>query len=517
MNKFGNFLVGLAAVSGLYSCSDGSVDIYMPARLNESDMWSIVNARNGEVVAQDAFSRAPSAIGQGNIFYVETSDGLFEYYKVSDVNNPISSERFSQAGDFNTDVAFAVKPDETISLINSSIVVVKQLPASVKSVYGFSGELARFKNEKGLYGYLNKKGEVAIEAKYAEATNFSGDYAFVFELGENSKILLIDKQGKTVTQFAPDRYDWIYFPFFNGYFAASTNGKVTLYNDRNEKVLSNNMMEYDGTGDGLYLVHEGKFIFSNDDMYGLMDMDGKVLVRPKYKSLRYFGNDRYVALRNDVYGVVDGAGEEIIPFEYEFIRGLGKNRYLVSEANFNCYIVDEDLKEILPMEVSDYVLSPGGRIDSEYVDVSAMVDKLASKITPAAAFGVDKSKTADQVAAMLGFTDPLQYRWNNEFRQEFKESDIDAVVVYSFAGTVASYDYDFSLGDYVDRFTSAPIEDVTVFLTKSSLEYRAVQRQLAPIFVKNGFRRVDDDYVAANGMTVSMDLQNGSLAIRCRF
>lgn len=55
MNKFGNFLVGLAAVSGLYSCSDGSVDIYMPARLNESDMWSIVNARNGEVVAQDAF------------------------------------------------------------------------------------------------------------------------------------------------------------------------------------------------------------------------------------------------------------------------------------------------------------------------------------------------------------------------------------------------------------------------------------------------------------------------------
>lgn len=132
---------------------------------------------------------------------------------MSDVNNPISSERFSQAGDFNTDVAFAVKPDETISLINSSIVVVKQLPASVKSVYGFSGELARFKNEKGLYGYLNKKGEVAIEAKYAEATNFSGDYAFVFELGENSKILLIDKQGKTVTQFAPDRYDWIYFPF----------------------------------------------------------------------------------------------------------------------------------------------------------------------------------------------------------------------------------------------------------------------------------------------------------------
>ena len=277
------------------------------------------------------------------------------------------------------------------------------------------------------------------------------------------------------------------------------------------------MMEYDGTGDGLYLVHEGKFIFSNDDMYGLMDMDGKVLVRPKYKSLRYSGNDRYVALRNDVYGVVNGAGEEIIPFEYEFIRGLGKNRYLVSEANFNCYIVDEDLKEILPMEVSDYVLSPGGRIDSEYVDVSAMVDKLASKITPAAAFGVDKSKTADQVAAMLGFTDSSKYRRNNEFRQEFKESDIDAVVVYTFAGTVASYDYDFSLGDYVDRFTSAPIEDVTVFLTKSSLEYRAVQRQLAPIFVKNGFRRVDDDYVAANGMTVSMDLQNGSLAIRCRF
>ena len=98
----------------------------MPACFNESEKWRIDNDRNGEEVAQDAFTRAPSAIGQGNIFYVETSDGLFEYYKVSDVNNPISTERFSQAGDFNTDVAFAVKPDETISLINSSIVVVKQ-------------------------------------------------------------------------------------------------------------------------------------------------------------------------------------------------------------------------------------------------------------------------------------------------------------------------------------------------------------------------------------------------------
>ena len=81
MNKFGNFLVGLAAVSGLYSCSDGSVDIYMPARLNESDMWSIVNARNGEVVAQDAFSRAPSAIGQGNIFYVGTYSDKYGYFR----------------------------------------------------------------------------------------------------------------------------------------------------------------------------------------------------------------------------------------------------------------------------------------------------------------------------------------------------------------------------------------------------------------------------------------------------
>lgn len=517
MNRFSKFLLGLAAVAGLYSCSDGSANVYMPVRLNESEMWSIINVKNGEVVALDAFSKAPSFVGHDDIFYVETSDGLYEYYSVSDINNPISSERFSQVNGFYADVTTAVKPGETVSLINTSLETVKQLPASVESVYDFGSGMAAFEDKEGKFGFLNQKGEVAIEAKYVKVSGFVGDYAFVAESGTSDNFYIIDKTGKAVTKMAADRYDWVYLPISEGYFGASVKGKVSLYNVKNEKVLSNNMMEHNSLNPDLYIVRGGKFIFFNDGMYGLMDIEGKVLIRPKYKMLQYCGKDRYVAERNNQYGVVNGSDEVIIPFEYEAIYALGANRYLVSEVNNNFYLVDESLKELLPMEISDFQLETTGRVDSEYADVAEMVDKLAAEITPASVFGADRSTTAAQIASMLGLTNPADYRWSHDIDREFVASGITARVVYSFGNATVGSDYDFSQSTYVDRFSTAPVENVTVYVTESPMESVAIQRQLASRLKTSGFRMDGENYVSDNGLTVSLENRDGFFAVCCQF
>lgn len=93
----------------LSSCSsDPGQTRYVAAKLVDSDMWSIVDVKTGEIVHKDEFKSQPSVIVNGK-FVVKNESGLYEYYSVDDVTKPINSEAFLYASSFNeNDIALAV-------------------------------------------------------------------------------------------------------------------------------------------------------------------------------------------------------------------------------------------------------------------------------------------------------------------------------------------------------------------------------------------------------------------------
>ena len=77
--------IALAAVAALLmiACSNDSTTYqyktqYLPVQLEGSEKWSILDVNSGEVIAQDAFDRAPSPVVDG-MFYVMNNEGSYDY------------------------------------------------------------------------------------------------------------------------------------------------------------------------------------------------------------------------------------------------------------------------------------------------------------------------------------------------------------------------------------------------------------------------------------------------------
>ncbi|WP_321276696.1 WG repeat-containing protein [Thiomicrorhabdus indica] len=83
----------------------------------------------------------------------------------------------------------------------------------------FSDGLAHIrtvKNDKFVYGFIDKSGKVVIEPRFRKIAPFSEGLAFA---KENGKILMIDKKGKTVITFEFETGDFETFPVFSDGYA----------------------------------------------------------------------------------------------------------------------------------------------------------------------------------------------------------------------------------------------------------------------------------------------------------
>lgn len=161
-------------------------------------------------------------------------------------------------------------------------------------------------NEEGLYGYVDKFGEVKIDFMYTYATPFYNQRAVVKRADSN--FYLIDNKNKKLS---------------NEY-------KSLIYN-RNYKVLigsNGNKSAILLTLEGVEIVPEGKYdqigsfydgysSVSKNGLFGLINTKGEEIIKPKYKYLDlYIMNDLLLAYDGEHYGYINEKDEVIIPFKY---------------------------------------------------------------------------------------------------------------------------------------------------------------------------------------------------------
>ncbi len=100
-------------------------------------------------------------------------------------------------------------------------------------------------------------------------------------------------------------------------------------------------------------------VFSENNLFGLKDKDGNVVVEPQYLKLIRVGNSSWIIQKKNTFGLIDSSGNIIIKPKYRHVeRVLGK---FVKFGNDNDYaIYDETGKALLKPEYTSIDLLFGG-------------------------------------------------------------------------------------------------------------------------------------------------------------
>ena len=347
---------------------------YMPVQLVGSEKWSILDVNSGEVVAKDAFDRAPSPI-VADMFYVMNDDGSYDYYNVSAPTQPVAGH-FGSVTSFSDDgVAVASKVGGPLCVIDRNGNIVKQLPNEVSQCSMFSRGMAAIQNDNGLWGYINASGDTVISPIYNSANMFLyDDYAMVIdEHQSNDSIVMfsvIDKTGKVMFTKSSSEYQPVQPYFINGVLPTVKGDSLVCLNESgkevdnpikdDEKVSKGGYDDYSRTPSGDYVVIKGKKV-------GLIDKDGKELIAIKHDNLIDINGERLIAVDGDTYHIVDRNGNAVGTAKFKDAHVAEDNPFATRG------FIDTDLAAAAMMMMFDETSACGADAETSLMDMNRMV------------------------------------------------------------------------------------------------------------------------------------------------
>ncbi|WP_317856327.1 WG repeat-containing protein [Chakrabartyella piscis] len=84
------------------------------------------------------------------------------------------------------------------------------------------------------------------------------------------------------------------------------------------------------------IVYNGETITSSSPIYGLMNIDGKIVIKPQYSDIQNVGEDRFSVLTDEngtyTYGLVNGSGKTLVQPIYSFLGQGSDGLYPVRKS-----------------------------------------------------------------------------------------------------------------------------------------------------------------------------------------
>ena len=202
---------------------------------------------------------------------IKSPEGLFGYLNTSLALQiaPV----YTNADSFFEGLAAVQNADDQWGFINKKGDTVIPFEYFAKPMR-FSCGLARVTNNKGYHGYINKSNELVIPAAYRYATPFYKGHALARK-EFNGPILLIDTKGKIIEQYDSrltylDKYDFgVPLHYHKGLFPQTL----------------------------IQLMDKGKALFRKEGYYGILGINGAVLLDFDYNVLKDFHDGLMLARR----------------------------------------------------------------------------------------------------------------------------------------------------------------------------------------------------------------------------
>lgn len=273
--------------------------------------------------------------------------------------------KYKDGGDFNEGLAWVADPTKGMLLINTKGKVLKEMPDVYKASV-FRGGMAVAKTFRGAIRLIKRDGSfIAFPKEVIDLEYCCGGKAAVTVEGKGNKIYEYDNDGNPTAISALDGFD-----------IQSCNTNLSLF------VVKDG--ENYGVVDikGKYLINpqyksagiDGNWIAFNNgkDKWGWLDEEGKEIIAPKYKGLVGFGDSRdysIVAFSEKSWSIVNRKGETVVKKRYDKIEWLTGSLYKIKkDGKWGIVDVEKDEEVCKPqfeeIEKSGAVLlaSTGGKL-----------------------------------------------------------------------------------------------------------------------------------------------------------
>lgn len=169
-----------------------------------------------------------------------------------------------------------------------------------------------------LFGMMNVKGEIEIDAQYEVLSFFSEGLALATKQG---KVGYIDKRNKVVIPFVFDAGT----DFENGRAQVEQNGKVGIIDRLGNFVFE---VKYQDLGP----FSEGLLYASEDGLYGYYDRTGAEIIPPLFEEAFSFTNGLAKVVKNGSQAFINPRGELVVPPLYESVRFFNDSMLLFEQA-----------------------------------------------------------------------------------------------------------------------------------------------------------------------------------------
>lgn len=315
------------------SKSSNSLD-YIAVKTSKDAKWGFIGP-DGKMLYEEEFEKTPSPVING-FFTVEENDGISVYK--ADAKKPElvpGCEDLVDAGYMIDGVIPVTHKNERIKLVDASgKEKLTFMPVDGKEIIGVNrtiidGTLC-FMTADNKCGLINTDGKVLVPAKYdlltyaGEGMVFVGTLTTPDSLGMTKvEYSLLNKDGKEITKFK-DRMN-LHSQFIDGKaLVMKSDENIPGYIDK-KGIFSKLPAKVHGFGE-FFNGKEFAFI-TEDNKTGLMNLEGEILIRPKYESLGLYSEYKFYVKDGDKkWSILSKTGEKEKTFDdFEYFISMYSN------------------------------------------------------------------------------------------------------------------------------------------------------------------------------------------------
>ena len=386
------------AVLALASCNQQPVTNdniqYLPFQETEKSGWGLIGT-DGQVLAGDDYKQMTTVVIHDR-FFAKNKQGKWELYGVETHAKQIGTDEYTQAGAFIANVAPVVEEGKSIEFIDRDGKLAFTLDRvngkEVSTCTNFSDGVAVFRAGK-YCGAINTKGEVIVDPRYIEilpaneGKMLALDKKYESNLKEgdidNIKYTIIGTDGKELGMLSTRRFKIASRSFVNGALVVtdeSGNGTVRtgLIDEKGDWIVkpSDNIKS-------IKSIKNRTFIYNDGDAWGIMDFEGKEVIKPRYANLIYANENGLLFAKPDKekanYQLMDMQENKVGRDEYSNVLPfIGGNAIVQESANNWILINDKGEDQRLKQDIYSISASSFGDeiLVSEHVDYESVIGAL---------------------------------------------------------------------------------------------------------------------------------------------
>lgn len=407
--------------------------------VSDGEHWGYIN-KEGHYIINPQFKDATWF--NNGLARVQNEEGKFGF--IDKKGNFKIPAQYNQATIFNEGLAFVVEEGGYPTCIDKDGDIVFEF-SMAEGVGCFQEGLAPFyvlndKNE-AKWGFVDKKGNVAINPQFSVAYNFSNGLAAV--ANDKEKYGFIDKDGLYVIN---PQFDYVGNFRENG-MAAFKSGDKWGYLDKKGKYVINPQF------DDSRAFFDEKALVCQNNKYGFINQKGNFIINPQFEGASFFlyGEGVAAVLMDGKVGFIDEKGKYVInpQFEYasDFIDGMSfvrsGEKYGIINKKGN-YIVNPQFENIRPPYL-DFSM-----VQSEYYDASKFLSTFLMNFHSSQVDGIPAvgAVTLSDIATSSKYGDLWQsHAWGSRITLRPDEEMSDDItltdVEFNFLSDTYTYSYDW--------------------------------------------------------------------------